>query len=375
LALNLCGEKGFCSHAEADSFWIFADYESVEALTERITEETDQFQQLLGDFLLFPSFGIYPIVDCGVPVIDMCNHARAAKHDIKGHLNILYNIYGPDDHIHQANTLRLTTCIQCGLRSSDFIPYFQPKYTIDGRKLVGAEALTRWLQANNSYLLPDEFMSLYESSGLILSLDWHILRQVCIFLREQLNSGVECVPISINFSRLHIYENDCAEHICRIVDEYELPHNLIGIELTETALIQDMESIHHLISSIRDCGFSVSLDGFGNGLSSLALLKKLMVDSVKIDHSLIENSGDSEACTSILSSMIAMCRRLNITSVAECVETPQQLALLRECGCDMAQGRLLASPMPEKDFAHLLRSQRKSRLRSVLSSGAASSEG
>jgi len=359
LALSLCKGAGFCAHAEADSFWILTDYSDPDTLIRQITLETRHFQQQMGDFLLFPSFGIYPIIDDSLPVADMCNRARVAKHDIKGRLDKLYNIYNPSNRLSRSNMLRLTSYIQNGLHSNEFIPHFQPKYSIDGKNLVGAEALTRWIQTNNSYLLPNEFMALYESSGLILSLDWHILKQVCIFLNEQMNASAECVPISVNFSRLHVYEENCAERICHIVDQYALPHRLIEIELTETALIQDIESIRRLISSIRTKGFSVALDGFGNGFSSLTLLKELMVDSVKIDRSLIETSPDSEACIPILASVVAMCQQLHITSVAECVETEAQLTVLRDCGCDMIQGRLLAPPMPAKDFAHLLRSRKK----------------
>lgn len=360
LALSLCGENGFCAHAEADSFWVFTNFATLDLLTERIKQQTALFQRQLGDFVLYPRFGIYQITNRMSPVNDMCTRAACAKHDIEGRLDVIYNIFSSEDHLHRIDNMRLTSYIQCGLKKSEFVPYFQPKYSADGRKIVGAEALTRWLQANESFLLPDEFIALYESSGLILSLDWHILDQVCLFQRKLMDSGVDCVPVSINFSRLHVYESSCAERISRIAAEHQVPPHLIQIELTETALIQNFDQIHRLISSIREAGFAVSLDGFGNGLSSLALLKKLTVDSIKIDQALTADSTDNEIGTSILSHIIAMCRQLGITTIAECVETQEQLDLLYQCGCDMVQGRFLASPLPEKKFELLLRSNQKS---------------
>lgn len=354
LALGLCGRKGFCAHGEADSFWVFADHTDVSALITRIEQETARFQEQLGDLLLFLSFGIYPITDRMTPVSDMCGRASSAKRSIKGHLDVLYKVYSDTDRQRRIDNMRLTSYMQRGLSGDEFVPYFQPKFSADGSRIVGAEALVRWLQENDACLTPREFMTLYESSGLILSVDWHILEKVCAFLREQLDAKRPCVPISVNFSRLHVYEEDCAQRISRLADQYSLPHSLVEIELTETALTAKLEKLPTLVASIREQGFSVSLDGFGSGLSSLGLLKRLTVDAVKIDRSLMAASGSAETDHAVLSGIADMCRNLHIATVAEGIETQEQLERMRQCGCTMLQGQYLAPVMPAAEFQRML---------------------
>jgi len=234
------------------------------------------------------------------------------------------------------------------------LPFFQPKFSHDGTQIIGAEALARWRQEDGSFNTPNDFRDLYEKSGLILSLDWHILKKTCTFLRSQLDAGRKCVPISVNFSRLHVYEEKCAVKICRMVDEYALPHNLIEIELTETALVQRIEPLAALISSIRANGFSVALDNFGRGFSSLGLLKSIVVDTVKIDSSLTAPSDSAERDHAVVSHLVSLCHELGIRTVAEGIETETQRCLMGKYGFDMLQGTHLSHVIPAEEFERLL---------------------
>lgn len=354
LALNICGKNGFCGHGDADSFWIFTDHPDLITLTRRITDETKNFQDQLGDFLLFPSFGIYCIGNTLSPVNDMCSHAVNAKRKIKGNLDSLYSVYDANDQQQQISNMLLTASLRQALDNNEFVPFFQPKYAPDGLRIVGAEALARWKQEDGSYNTPDGFKTLYEKSGLILSLDWHMLEKTCMFLRNQFDTGRRCVPISVNFSRLHVYEENCAIRLCRMADLYNLPHDLIEIELTETDLVQRIEPISALIHSIRANGFRVSLDNFGTGFSSLEILKNNQIDTVKIDRSLTSLSCSGERDGAIVSNLIALCRDLNTSTVAEGIETQTQLDIMRKYDFDMLQGRHLSPALSAQEFERLL---------------------
>lgn len=358
LACSICGENGFCSHADADSFWVFADYPDLDSLIGRITEETRVFQDQLGDFLLFPSFGIYPVSSRLSPFSDMCSHAINAKNKIKGHLDTLYSVYTDEDQQLQIDNFSLTASLRHALKTGDFVPFFQPKYSFDGSRIVGAEALARWRQKDGTFTKPNGFKDLYEQSGLILSLDWHILEKTCVFLRRILDAEAVCVPISVNFSRLHVYEKDCAARICRMVDEYRLPHELVEIEITESTLVQRAEPLAALIASIRKAGFSVALDNFGTGFSSLNILKNNIVDTVKIDRSLTAPSGSGDRDKAMIGHLVSMCHEMRIRTVAEGIETETQLLFMRRYGFDMYQGTYLSPAIPAFEFEALLKGAR-----------------
>ena len=192
------------------------------------------------------------------------------------------------------------------------------------------------------------------AGGLILALDWYMLEQTCIFLRRQLDNRKKCVPISTNFSRLHVYEEDCVERIRRLVNSYHLPHNLIEIEFTETALVQSSKRMLHLIAELRKEDFIVTLDDFGNGLSSLSMLNTLSVDVIKVDRALLWNSTKGDLDPSVLNFVLSLCKHLNIHTVVEGVETKAQFDILGSSECDVLQGNFLAPAMSETDFEAVL---------------------
>ena len=354
LAMSLCGAKGFCAHGEADSFWIFPDAADLKTLTDRITEQTRIFQSQLNDFLLFPSFGIYCINDLMLPVSDMCSRAVSAKREIKGHLDVLYEVYNTEDHLRRIEHTRLTACLHRGLDSNEFVPYYQPKYQAGTQKVVGAEALVRWMHAPENTISPSEFTNFFEKSGLILSLDWHMTEKVCVFLRKQMDAGRHCVPVAVNFSRLHMYEKDCTGHLIHLVQKHQIPRNLLEIELTETAEVPNSDRLLNLISELRKEGFSVAISSFGSGHSSVGLLKSVAVDVVKLDDCLTRILPDTDPMNVVPASVVSMCKALNIVTVAEGIETREQMELLTACGCDILQGCYLSPVLSEKDFARLL---------------------
>ena len=226
---------------------------------------------------------------------------------------------------------------------------------------MGAEALARWLSAPADSTSPSEFTDLFEKSGLILSLDWHMTEKVCAFLRKQMDAGKRCIPVSVNFSRLHMYEKDCAEHLCRLIEKYQLPRNLLEIELTETANVPNNDRLLNLISDLRKEGFSVAIDSFGSGFASIGLLKNAQVNVVKLDSNLTRPNPDADSDNTVPASIISLCKALNITTVADGIETRKQAEMLTAFGCDILQGRYLSPVLPEKEFARLLESEKNVR--------------
>lgn len=249
--------------------------------------------------------------------------------------------------------------IKKAVDSKEIKVFFQPKFDAINGKAVGAEALARWIGSDGRVIPPSEFIPLLEETGYITILDWYMLEEVCGFLKEELRNGRHAVTVSVNFSRVHTREADYTEHLCRVVDGSGIPHELIEIEITESAMATDGIDIIGFIAKIRDAGFSVSIDDFGSGLSSLNFVKDVPANVIKIDKSLLSGNCESEKERIVLESIFEFAHRLKMITVAEGVETKEQLGFLRTCGCEIIQGFLFARPMPEEDFRGVLESSRE----------------
>lgn len=240
------------------------------------------------------------------------------------------------------------------VKNGDIKVFYQPKYDSINGKAVGAEALARWIDTDGRVIPPSEFVPLLEVTGLITILDWYMLEQVCKFLRDELENQRHVVTVSVNFSRVHTKETDFIRRLCSTVDGYGVPHNLVEAEITESAMATDGNDIIDFISRIRDSGFSVSIDDFGSGLSSLNFVKDVPANVIKIDKSLLSGNCENEKERIVLESIFEFAHRLKLVTVAEGVETKEQLGFLRTCGCEIIQGFLFAKPMSQEDFRRVL---------------------
>lgn len=244
----------------------------------------------------------------------------------------------------------LASQIEQALDSGEFKAYYQPQYSSVTGKLVSAEALARWIKPDGSIVSPADFIPFAEQSDLILKIDWYILNEVCRFLKKRRDENRRCVPIAVNFSRRHSFESNFRSRLCETVDSYGLERSLIELELTESHILGNNESIIALITEIRNDGFSVAIDDFGSGLSSLSLVKDVSANILKIDRSLLSGNCENEKERIVLESFFAFAHRLKLTTIAEGVETREQLEFLRTCDCRLIQGFLFARPMPEDQF-------------------------
>ncbi|MBR6849379.1 MAG: EAL domain-containing protein [Lachnospiraceae bacterium] len=231
--------------------------------------------------------------------------------------------------------------------------YYQPKYDAITGKIVGAEALVRWIKESGDVIPPALFIPALEQTEAVNQVDWCILEQACATVLELREQGVK-MQLSVNFSRWHVKETDFLEKLNTIVDRYHIPHKYVEVEITESALISESEKILGWVKEIRNAEYSVAIDDFGSGLSSLQFVKDIPADVLKIDRSLLSGNCENEKERIVLESIFYFSKRLNMKTVAEGVETREQLGFLRTCSCDQIQGFIFAKPMPKEEFRQLV---------------------
>ena len=236
------------------------------------------------------------------------------------------------------------------LKNEEFIVYYQPKYNPGTEKLCGAEALIRWQSPKHGFVPPGRFIPIFEKNGFITEIDHYMLSHVARDMKQWQDAGMNCVPVSVNVSRAHFIETDLAEQIRDIVDEAGADRRLIEIELTESAFFDDKKALVSTILKLKEYGFSVSMDDFGSGYSSLNSLKDMPLDILKIDAEFFRGESADTRGKIVVSETIKLAKSLNMRTVAEGVEIKEQVDFLAEQGCDMIQGFYFAKPMPKDEF-------------------------
>ncbi len=240
--------------------------------------------------------------------------------------------------------------MEAALRNQEFKVYLQPKYSLDTEKIVGAEALVRWQESDGRLIPPGEFIPLFERNGFVTKLDLYMFEHVCAMIKRRLAEGLRVVTVSVNFSRLHLLNDKFAEVLLEITSRYNIPRKHIEIELTESVIFDNEELLKKLLNDLHEAGFTLSMDDFGSGYSSLGLLKNLPVDVVKIDRSFFTDDMNKTRATAVIESVMLMAKKLGIQTVAEGVETKEHVNFLKEVGCDIVQGYYYAKPMPSDEF-------------------------
>ncbi len=236
------------------------------------------------------------------------------------------------------------------LLNEEFLVYYQPKYNPADDKLTGAEALIRWQSPEFGFISPGRFIPIFEKNGFITEIDHYMIRHVARDQKRWHDAGYNCVPVSVNVSRAHFVEEDLAEQIRDIVDSEGAPHELIELELTESAFFDDKKALVSTISKLKSYGFAVSMDDFGSGYSSLNSLKDLPLDVLKLDAEFFRGNADDERSEIVISETIRLAQALNMRTVAEGVEIKDQVDFLAKQGCDMIQGYFYAKPMPGSEY-------------------------
>lgn len=248
------------------------------------------------------------------------------------------------------------------IRNNELQAYYQPQYDAVTGRIVSAEALVRWIKPDGTIVPPFQFIPDAENSGLVTEIDWHMTKLVCQLLAEQEKNHEKRFPIAVNFSRHHIREDNFVQKLTEITDSFQIPHHLLEVEITESAMVNEEHKILDWIIAVRNAGFSVAIDDFGSGLSSLQFVKDMPADILKIDKSLLSHNCENEKERIVLESIFYFAKRLNMTTIAEGVESKEQLGFLKTCNCSKIQGYLFAKPMTKTDYLSLCRINQKTKL-------------
>ncbi len=233
------------------------------------------------------------------------------------------------------------------LLNNEFVMFLQPKHSISTGRIIGAEALARWNHPKKGMISPADFIPVFEKNGFILKLDQFIWESACKEIRRLLDEGREAVPISVNISREYVHTFDCASYILGLVKKYDIPIKLLELEITETA---DNVGIEDVVVDMKKAGFTMLMDDFGSGYSSLNMLKTTPFDVLKIDRGFLSEFMDSDRGRKIIEHTISMSQDIGLDIIAEGVETKEQAQFLEQCGCDAAQGFYYSKPVCVDDF-------------------------
>lgn len=327
------------------------DRKKIEELFDKVHEIIDSFGLTAG---FMPAFGI-AMIEQDMAVVDVLDRAAIAVNQAKTDLQNRIYVYDYQMQflIEQEHTI-LTEFIHA-LQNDEITFYLQPQCRTASGRIVGAEALSRWVKKDGSIVSPMKFIPVLEKYGFIINLDKYIWEKVCKWLREWLDAGHKAVPISLNISRIDIFNMDIAEYFIELCDKYKIPHKLVKLEITESAYAETTDVIDELVKTLRSNGFMVLMDDFGSGYSSLNMLSTLKLDAIKLDANFlhIENSDHTRGIH-ILESVINMAKTMALPIIVEGVEKKNQLEFLGELGVLFVQGYYFYKPMPIKDFESII---------------------
>lgn len=346
-------DMGVAGYWGQDDFCVLIPFKhiTVHQIYNRVREAVARHDDGVG---FWPSMGVYPIDSNEEIAIDAQAKAmftnRRAKNDFKERIAV----FRPEEYEHEVAFHHTLTEFQYALSNGRITYYLQPQVDMETGEIIGAEALTRWIDKDGSLISPATFIPALEESGFVVTLDKYIWQGVASWLRERINRGLRVVPVSLNVSRVDILACDVAEHMGALAAQYNLPPELMRIEITETAYTGESEAVDKLTADLHTRGFSTYMDDFGTGQSTLAMLKNVNVDVIKLDRTFVPTDRDQGRSTQIISSMLEMAQSLHLPVVVEGVETDEQANMLRQMGARYAQGFLYYRPMPAKDFEALL---------------------
>ncbi|WMJ90480.1 bifunctional diguanylate cyclase/phosphodiesterase [Anaerocolumna sp. MB42-C2] len=333
----------------ADNFAILMQYNKDSDfgyIADLLGEEVKQYPLKLGVML---SFGVCKAED-DTDIITLCDRASLAKKTIKG--NVLELVAYYDETLRQRGIedKDIENEMNLALENGEFEIYLQPKVLIATTEVIGAEALVRWVHPSKGIISPERFIPLFEKNGFIIKLDYLVWEMAFVTLRKWLDEGFEPIPISVNVSRLHIHNADIVQKFIMLAEKYKVPRNLIELELTETAFLNNLDELSYLAHNLKKEGFILSMDDFGTGYSSLNMLKDVPVDVIKIDRGFLNEIVTTERGKTVIQYTIAMAKKLNIEVIAEGVENFVQAKFLYEAGCETAQGYFYSKPIPVPKF-------------------------
>ncbi|MBR3789220.1 MAG: EAL domain-containing protein [Clostridia bacterium] len=350
-------KNGTYCRITSDLFAFSVPYESEELLNSIIDTLVAAVKMYPLNFDITLSFGIYIAENSEYSVRHMLDRAgvaqKATKNNYKSHVSYF------DEALREQEEIEITIVSEMkrALENGEFKIYLQPKVDMRTGEIIGSEALVRWVHPEKGLISPRSFIPIFENNGFITELDYYIFGTVSKQLDKWRSEGIPILPVSVNVSRADLYDPNLFPNIVKIVDTYNIPHEFIEFELTESSFISDNHKLVELTYNLQKGGFHVLMDDFGSGYSSLNSLKDIKVDVLKIDINFLPTSTSDERAGKILTSVVSMANALDLKVVVEGVETREQADFLISIGAYEAQGYYFFKPMPVEEYEVALKKQ------------------
>ncbi|KRP49310.1 bifunctional diguanylate cyclase/phosphodiesterase [Pseudomonas poae] len=302
------------------------------------------------EFFVTASIGIALSPQDGNELSQLMKNADTAMYHAKERGKNNFQFYQADMNASALERLELESDLRHALEQDEFVLYYQPQFSGDGKRLTGAEALLRWRHPRRGLVPPGDFIPVLEELGLVVDVgDW-VLSEACLQLKTWHQSKVRVPKVSVNISARQFSDGQLGTRIATILKDTGLPPACLELELTESILMREVNEAMQILASLKNLGLSIAVDDFGTGYSSLNYLKQFPIDVLKIDRTFVDGLPSGEQDAQIARAIIAMAHSLNLAVIAEGVETHEQLDFLREHGCDEVQGYLFGRPMPANRF-------------------------
>ena len=351
------GHASLACRTEGDSFYLSCEHQDgYEALMDRITETVGSDQ---GPAKIRLRAGVYLDADRSMDPETMFDRAKLACDRIKGDYTVTVAYYNNELYQKAIYQEHLIENIDQSIENEDFKVYFQPKYDITGDtpKLRSAEALIRWNHPELGMISPGDFIPLFESNGLIQKVDNFVWNKAAACIREWKNKYGYFVPVSVNVSRIDIFDSKLEEKLQNILKNNGITEKDLMLEITESAYSDNADSLTEVTNRLRESGFMIEMDDFGSGYSSLNMITTLPIDVLKLDMKFVRNMEKDEKSLKLVELIIGIAGFLNVPVVAEGVETERQLKKLKDMGCQVIQGYYFSRPVPASEFEEFIKKE------------------
>ena len=350
---TVAGRRGLAARLSADQFALCVPEDTLDM--ELVIQGLDAVMRSLAVYrsIMFYA-GVFVVDNVYLSVNKMLDRAHMAMNTVKGNYNKRYAYYDEELRTSLMEEQMLVRDMEGAMDNNNFCIYLQPIYNIDTNKIVSAETLIRWHHPQKGLMSPSKFIHVFEKNGFVTRLDRFAWGDACRFLSRQRDNGLEVVPISVNVSRINMYDQSFVDYMQSLLAKYDLEPWMLRIEITESAYMDNPAQLVKVLKKLKNAGFTVLMDDFGSGYSSLNILKDLTVDVLKLDMKFIQNFERSSRASIIMESVVQMAHNLGIDTVVEGVETETQVEVLKEIGCNVVQGYYYAKPMSTEECLDLL---------------------
>lgn len=356
---------GIASYVGEDDFAIMLpmDKKILAALEKDLRKISARKTRNVG---FLPALGVYVVPKDAKDATEMYSMAAEAQKHVIGNFDNRICYYDEKMTEEIEKELDILNESRIALERRQFYLALQPKCRITTGKIVGAEALVRWKHPERGMIFPGQFIPVLEKNGFISDLDLYVWEEVCSHIRKWMDAGIKPVPVSINVSRIDMLSMDVVKELNDLVDKYKIEKKYLKVEITESAYVDDGNKVFEILKDLEDAGFTLLMDDFGSGYSSLNMLKETIVDILKIDMKFLDiKEEDTKKGFAILKSIIKMSNEMNLPIIVEGVETKEQAEFLTKMKVRYAQGYLFYKPMHVDDFEELLKDEDKMDYRGI----------